>query len=70
MSDRPSSVQEDDLGERWIGGKLGQPEWDNIDYTKDFMWLGLDRSMFSRPYLTDCDSGDEDTGSTLPIAAP
>ncbi len=59
-----------DWGECWIGGKLGQPIWDTTDYTRDFVWLGLDRSMFALPYLTDCDPGDEDDGARAEIAAP
>ena len=24
----------------------GQPEWDNTDYGRDYVWLGFDRSTF------------------------
>jgi hypothetical protein len=38
----------DDLSERWIGGRLGQPAWDNTDYTRDYQWLGQPRETRPR----------------------
>jgi hypothetical protein len=32
-----------DLGERWIGGRLGQPAHDDTDYARDYQWLGQPR---------------------------
>lgn len=61
MSDHPACVQGD-----------GDWGWDHLgDALADFMENRNPLSaLFTPSYLTDCDPGDEDTGSTLPIAAP
>lgn len=32
--------------------RIGQPEWDNNDYQRDFIWLGIRRDLLKVPKYT------------------
>lgn len=46
----------------------GQPEWDSTDYSRDYVWLGLSRSLLSAgEHVTSTSPGDAPTYELMTV---